>query len=287
MSLASRNRLNLFLLVTVAALCLLAYFKPGMHHESIGAPLVADTGKIQHVRIALTGGPESELQREGATWAVRSPLRWPADAALMQDFLDGLGLPVSNSFPAPVGDLSAYGLDKPLARFWLDSTEYDLGALQPISKQRYLLMGGRIYMVDNYIFYRIAHDGYGWMDHHLLPEGARITALQLPRATFTQDAKGDWQVAPSDKGLSQAVLAKFIAGWQGATARNVAMFTKAKPQGEVAIALAGVQEPLRFQILEDADFLVLARPDLGFEYQLDIGQTDSLLTPAPAAATKH
>jgi len=258
-----------------------------MHRETLGAPLVADTDKIQHVRIALTGGPETELQREGGNWTVRSPLRWPADAALMQDFLDGLGLPVSNSFPAPIGGVSAYGLDKPLARFWLDGTEYDLGALQPISKQRYLLSGGRIYMVDNYLFYRIAHDGYGWMDHHLLPEGAHITALQLPNATLTQDAKGDWQIAPSDKRLTQAALRKFMAGWQGATARNVAAFTKAKPAGEVAIALAGMQEPLRFQILEDADFLVLARPDLGFEYQLDIGLTDTLLTPAPAAATNH
>jgi hypothetical protein len=65
----------------------------------------------------------------------------------------------------------------------------------------------------------------------------------------------------------------------------MAAIGKAKPQGEVAVELAGVKDPLRFQILDDPDYLVLARPDLGFEYQLDISQLDKLLTPAPAPAT--
>lgn len=287
MSLASRNRLNLALLTAVVLLGALAYFRPGMHHGAIGAPLVADVDKIHVVRIALAGQLEVDLQRDGDSWDMRAPLQWPADAALMQDFLDGLGLPVSNSFAAAGADLARYGLDKPLARFWLDGSEYDFGALQPISKQRYLLSGGRIFLVDGYLFYRIAHDPYGWLDHHLLPAGARITALQLPHATLTQDARGHWQIAPSDQRLDQTALQKFVQGWQGATARNVAAFAKAKPDGEVAVVLVGVKDPLRFQVLEDADFLVLARPDLGFEYQLDIGLTDALLTPAPAAATKH
>lgn len=285
MSLASRNRLNLALLTAVVALGPLVYFRPGVKHDGIGAPLLADTDKLHQVRIALAGQLEVDLQKDGGSWDVRAPLQWPADAALMQDFLDGLTEPVSNSFPAQAAELAKYGLDKPLARFWLDGSEYDFGALQPISRQRYLLSGGRVYLVAGYLFARIARDPYGWLDHHLLPAEARITALQLPHATLTQGAKGDWQIAPSDKRLDQAALTKFVQGWQGATARNVAAFTKAKSDGEVAVVLAGMKEPLRFEILEDPDFLVLARPDLGFEYQMDIGQTDTLLTPAPAAAT--
>ncbi|HEY1991458.1 MAG TPA: DUF4340 domain-containing protein, partial [Gammaproteobacteria bacterium] len=240
---------------------------------------------LQQARIALAGQLEVDLQKQGETWEMQAPLQWPADAALVQDFLDALADPASNSFPAQGADLGKYGLDKPLARFWLDGTEYDFGALQPISKQRYLLSGGRVYMVEGYLFARIAHDPYGWLDHHLFPAGAHIAALQLPHATLTQDARGDWQIAPADPHLDQAALGKFVEGWQAATARNVARFAKAKSDGEVAVVLAGVKDPLRFEILEDDDFLVLARPDLGFEYQLDIGQLGTLLTPAPAATT--
>lgn len=286
MSLASRNRLNLALLTAVMVLGLLAYFRPGMKHESIGAPLVAEPGKVQQMRIALAGQPEVDLQQQGETWVMRAPLQWSADAALVQDFLDALAEPVSNSFAAQGADLSKYGLDKPLAKFWLDGTEYDFGALQPISKQRYLQSGGRIYMVDGYLFTRIARDPYGWLDHHLFPPGARIAALQLPDATLTQDAKGDWQIAPADKRLNEAAFKKFVRGWESATARNVVRFVTAKSDGEVAVVLRGVKDPLRFEILEDDDFLVLARPDLGFEYQMDIGQRGILLTPAPTAATR-
>ena len=264
---------------------LLAYFRPGIKLESIGAPLVAEPGKVQQMRIALAGQPEVDLQLEGETWVMHAPLQWSADAALVQDFLDALAEPASNSFPAQGANLSNYGLGKPLAKFWLGDTEYDFGALQPISKQRYLQSGGRIYMVDGYLFTRIARDPYGWLDHHLFPTGARITALQLPDATLTQDAKGVWQIAPADKRVDETALKKFVQGWEAATARNVARFVTTKSDGEVAVILAGVKDPLRFEILEDEDFLVLARPDLGFEYQMDIGQLGILLTPALAAGT--
>jgi len=206
----------------------------------------------------------------------------------VQDFLDSLSEPVTGGFPAAGADLGRYGLDKPLARFWLDGTEYAFGGTQPVSKQRYLLAGGKIGLVQGYVFYRIAHDAFGWLEHRPLPEGVRIISLQLPHATLTQDAKGDWQIAPADKTLDQDTLRKFVGGWQDAIAVGMAAIGKGKPEGEVAVEMAGVKEPLRFQVLDDPDYLVLARPDLGFEYQLDISQLDKLLTPAsaaPAAAT--
>jgi hypothetical protein len=250
-----------------------------------GAPLLADAGKLREVRIALAGQPEVKLARDGAAWRMQAPLPWPADAALVQDLLDVLSEPVADGFPAAGAELSRYGLDKPLARFWLDGAEYAFGGIQPVSKQRYLLTGGKIVLVQGYVFYHIAHDAFGWLEHRPLPEGVRIIGLQLPHATLTQDAKGDWQIAPADKTLDQEALHKFVGGWQDAIAVSMAAIGKAKPQGEVAVELAGVKDPLRFQILDDPDYLVLARPDLGFEYQLDISQLDKLLTPAPAPAT--
>src|SRR5882724_9539820 len=116
MSLQSRNRLNLALLVAMLVLGLVAYLKPGMQHPAEGTPLLADTGKVREVRIALAGQPEVKLQRDGEAWRMLTPLQWPADAAVVQDFLDVLSAPVAEGFPAAGADLSRYGLDKPLAR---------------------------------------------------------------------------------------------------------------------------------------------------------------------------
>lgn len=283
MSLKSRQRLNGVLAVLVLGLLAFFYFKPAAKGDA--PPLVADRAPLQSIRLDLAGRPEVQLQRSGEIWRVVQPLDWPADVVEVQDFLDSLDSPVQNHFTATGADLSRYGLDKPLLKLWLDGDEYDFGALQPMSKQRYVLAGGEVKVIDDYVFYRSARDAYGWLDHRLLPEGARITAMQLPHATITQDAKGAWQIAPADKSLSADDLSHFVDGWQKARAVNVAPYKKTRSLGEVSFALAGMKEPLRLQVLDDPDYLVLARPDLGFEYQIDIRQLQMLMSPAHQAPT--
>lgn len=280
MSLKSRQRLNLVLAILVLGLVALFYFKPGSRDASQLPPLVPGAANLQSIRLALAGSPEVQLQRQGTAWRMQSPLAWAADVVQVQDFLDSLDAPVENQFPAEAAALSQYGLDKPLLKFWLDGVEYDLGAQQPVTKERYVLTGGTVKLIDDYVFYRAAHDAYGWLDHRLLPDGARITSMQLPHATFTQDAKGAWQIAPPDKTLTADDLSHFVDAWQKARAVNVAPYAKARVLGEVYFQLAGVKDPLRMQVLDDPDYLVLARPDLGFEYQMDISQLGTLMTPA-------
>jgi len=283
-SLESRRRLNLVLVVIVAALAALALFKPGRKQAGDVTPLVADSRGFTSIRVAVAGKPEVDLKREGEVWSLTAPLQWRADAVQVQDFLDSLDAPVAGRFPAKGVDLAKYGLDKPLVKMWLDQTEYDLGDQQPVDKERYVLVGGEIKIIDDYVFYRVARDAYGWVDKQLLPDGARITALQVPHATLTSDAKGDWSIAPADKTLTGADLTRFVQGWQQARASGVALIGNGKPEGEVSLQLAGAQSPLRFQILDDPDYLVLARPDLNLEYQLQISQSAGLLTPSHADA---
>lgn len=284
MSLKSRRRLNLVLAALVLGLLALAHFKPGSKSSAL-PPLVADSTKLRSIRVALAGKAEVQLQRTGDAWRVQKPMGWPADTVQVQDFLDSLDAPVENQFPIQGEALSRYGLDRPLLRIWLDEVEYDFGAMQPVSKERYVLTGGTVKLIDDYVFYRAARDAYGWLDHRLLPEGARIIALQLPRATLSQDAKGAWQIAPADKTLTADDLNRFVAIWQKARAVNVLPYTKAKSLGEVSFELAGMKDPLRMQVLDDPDYLILARPDLGFEYQIDISQLALLMTPAHQTAT--
>lgn len=264
----------------VLGLLALFYFKPGARDAGDLPVLVPDAARLTSIRLDLAGQPELQLQRSGESWRMQKPMDWPADAVQVQDFLDSLAAPVENQFPAAGEALAQYGLDRPLLQLWLDGVEYDFGAQQPVSKQRYVLTQGRVKLIDDYVFYRAARDAYSWLDHRLLPEGARITAMQLPQATLSQDAKGAWQIAPADRSLTAEDLTRFIGGWQKAIASSVAPYAKAKSLGEVSFQLAGVKQPLRMQVLDDPDYLVLARPDLGFEYQIDIRLLQTLMTPS-------
>ncbi|MGE5625096.1 MAG: DUF4340 domain-containing protein [Bacillota bacterium] len=289
MSLQSRRRLNLVLVVVVAALGTLTYFHPHGKRPSRETPLIDfATHDVTDVRLEDAGKPPLELKREVTGWWLTAPFAYGADANLVQAFLDSLAQAKATPVNGASKDLDEYGLDKPLVRLGLDSRELAFGAAEPVSGERYVMVNGKVGLVEPYVFYQATHDAYWWLEKKLLPEGARITALQLPRATLMLDKDERWQLAPRDDSVSADAIQLLVNNWQAANAIGLAPIGKGKPLGEVAVILSGMREPLRFQILKDPDFLVLARPDLGLEFQLDQDQEAKLMEfvkPAPAAAT--
>ena len=271
-----RNRLNLALAFTVGVLSLIAWFRPGLKAPDADVPLLPKAPEATHIRIAPTGATAAELTRKPDGWYMTTPLRMRADDAAVADLLQLLTLPVDEGFPAK-RDLSGYNLDKPLLRLTLDGTELDFGGTQPIDQRRYVLLDGRVYLVSGVLFYRLAQNAYDWLDKRLLPEGGEVTAMQLPQATVAQDKEGRWQISPADKRFKAERLAKLVHAWQEARADNVAAIGKHIVEGEVAVSLKGIAAPVRFQIYKDADSLILARPDLGLQYQLDPMERAALL----------
>ncbi|MGH8282045.1 MAG: DUF4340 domain-containing protein, partial [Gammaproteobacteria bacterium] len=191
---------------------------------------------------------------------------------------------VKSSFPAKQANLVKYGLNPPQVRLWLNGTEFDFGDAEPLNNYRYVKTGDTIHLVAGLLYFRINHSPLWWASKHLLPCGARIIGLQLPDATLT--LKGDkWQLAPANPAITSDAIQSLIDNWKNAQAIGTDKMGKGEPQGEVAVELAGDSQPLRFVILKDPDFLVLARPDLGLQYELDSGQRSALLELKPAKAS--
>lgn len=280
----SRTGLNIALVAVVAALAALSYFKPGTPRPAATVRAIdIKPGAVKEIRIAAAGQKTTDLKFGSFGWQITTPFTLPADPNLVKTLLDYLDVPSRDHFPAAGRDLAQYGLDKPKAELWLNGSEYRFGGFQPVSNEQYVLAGGTIHLVDGALFYRIAHDPYWWIDKGLLPPGAHITALQLPDATLTRDKNGIWQLSPADPKVSADDIQRFIDAWQENLAISVAPIGKGAPQGEVAVSIAGQKAPLRFAILKDPDFLVLARPDLGLQYDLDESLKDTLLHISHAA----
>ena len=287
----SRLWLNLALVVAVAILVALVYFKPG-HKPPAPAQVLTriQAQAVRDIKIAQPNTPTVELVRSGAVWQMIAPDKLPADQFAVKSLLDSLPAVIQSSFPAVPARLARYGLDPARARLWINGMEFDFGDTEPLNNYRYVLSGGQVHLVSGLLFYRVNHGPYWWVSKRLLPDNAKITALQLPNATLS--LKGDhWQLAPANPAVSADAIQTLVDNWQDAQAIGVAKARTGKPVGEVAIELAGGKSALRFAILKDPNFFVLARPDLGIEYQLDSSQRDSLLTfklpsPAPQAASK-
>lgn len=291
MSLWARNGLNLGLVVVVAALAALAYFRPGTKPAATGTPLpLPPAAEVNDVRIELAGNnTAAELKRIPGGWQLLTPYRLRADGALVQELLDELNTRSEDDFPAGT-DLARYGLAPPLLKLWLNGKEIDFGNTEPVNNHRYIHTGGRIYLSDSLLFYRAAHSAEWWLDKHLLPAGAHVTALQLPEASLSQDKAGRWQLAPRNDKVSADAIQTLVNAWQQAAAVSVTVLGKGQEQGEVSLTLAGQAQPLRFAILKDDSYFVLARPDLGLQYEFDSGQRTPLLEfpgTAEAKLPKH
>ena len=284
-----RARLNIALVAVVGGLAALSYFRPGTKAPPPAVTLIQlKAAQVRDIRISLPGHAPTELTRGERGWQMTTPLSMPADPNLVRTLLDTLDVTSDKYFPAAGAALAQYGLDKPRAELRLNGVEYAFGGMQPVDNQQYVLTDGQIYLVNPLLFYRVAHDAYWWVDKGLLPIGSHITAMQLPQATLTMDKHGAWQLAPADASVSADAIQKLLDAWQKDLAVGVAPIGKAAAEDEVSISIAGSDKPLRFAILKDPDFLVLARPDLKLEYQVDSSQRDTLLSfERPKPPAKH
>lgn len=284
----SRLWLNLALVIVVAILVALVYFKPG--HKPAAPPTVLTPLKaqdIQDIKIAQPDMPTVELVRHATGWEMTAPSPLPADQFQVQSLLDSLQAVVKSSFPAAHADLAKYGLNPAHVQLWLNGTEFDFGDTEPINNDRYVLSDGQVHLVSGLLFYRLNHRPYWWASKQLLPANAKITALQLPNATLA--LKGaQWQLSPANPAVSADAIQTLIENWQNAQAIAVEKIGAGKSGGEVAIEFAGQKNALRFAIIKNPDFFVLARPDLGVQYELDNSQSGALLTfksASPASKT--
>lgn len=273
----SRLWLNLALVVVIAVLAVLVYFKPGIKKPAPPVTLThLKAADITSIRISRAHTPTVELVRDGASWRMTAPLDIQADQYLVKNLLDDINESVKSSFPAKQADLGKYGLNPPPIRLWLNRTEFDFGATEPINDYRYVKTGDSIRLTPGLLYFRLIHSPMWWVSKRLVPKDAHIIGLQLPHATLT--LKNDkWQLAPANPALSADAIQNLVTAWSMAQAISVGKLGHGKPEGEVAIELAGNRQPLRFAILQDPDFLILARPDLGLEYELDSGQRPDLL----------
>ena len=292
MKFSSRSWLNLILVVVVAALAALAYFKPGTKKPDTSQPLVTEAPtQVHDIRIQVPGEPMAELTHTTTGWQLTTPLKFAADSHAVQDLLDELTARSLSHFPAAGADLKQYGLDPPKLKLWLDGEEYDFGDTEPVNNHRYLRHDADIHLTDSMLFYRAGHGPYWWVEKRLLPVGAHITALQLPDASLSLDKSGKWQLMPRNDKVSADALQQLVDAWRNASAVSVTAVGKGASEGEVALTLTSMAQPIRFAILKDDDYLVLARPDLGIQYELDNGQRAALLkpaeTPKPATPTVH
>ena len=214
--------------------------------------------------------------KQTALWMINSPFQLEANGFRLQSVLALLHAPVHASYPAADHDLSTFGLLKPTLSIRFDKHRIDFGNINPITGQRYILYNQTVYTIEDIYSPLLTANPLALASLNLLPQRAKPVHFQLLSQQIDKDVKGFWH---SNTGLSADRINELVHDWQTTQAFGVHQYLKKPSLGECKITLTEPASTIRFQITDTDPWLVLARPELGIEYHLDIEAYDKLINP--------
>jgi len=139
---------------------------------------------------------------------------------------------------------------------------------------RYVQIGEHVHLVmDNYQSI-LQGKRTQFASRKLLADGADIVGIELPKLKLSKQDSG-WHVEPTPEKLSADAPQKLIQAWNTTSALWVREYQKAESQ-PVSITLANSQK-INFELRSGDGEYVLARPDLGVQYQLPEDMAKPLL----------
>jgi hypothetical protein len=143
------TRINL-LLAAMAATLLVLHLWPA--DSPSYSPLTAlDAADVSSIRIERRNRLVLSFERNDSGWQLAYPQVAVAQDHRVQQLLAIAYAPVQNEFPANES-LAQYGLDAPSAVLQLDQLRLSFGERDPGQRSRYVLVDGRIRVIDDVYF---------------------------------------------------------------------------------------------------------------------------------------
>ena len=269
------NILNLVLFIVVISLASVIYFSEQESTElkKLSSIKVAD---ITAITIQHKQHKTSLIKQQDGAWQIKEPVKIAANDFRINSVLKLLNAPVHNQYSVNEIDLANIGLDRPETAIIFNEQNISFGIINPATNLRYVRLGDFVYTIED-VYYPLLSSNFGTLvSLNLLPAASHIEKLILINQTISRNEKGRWQ---SNIDISTDNINKTIDHWLQNQAFGVHEYMQREQLGEVFIYLENQQQPISYLITDTDPWLILARPELGLEYHLDIEAYDNLITP--------
>lgn len=272
----TRLLLNLVLICVIAALALVALFEPGKEKPTSNPLTQIDDGRVD--AFTLQSHETIVFERKNGHWWLKEPLTAPANDIRVRQLLEVAKSDTDAQYPLKSEDLPKYELDKPTATLLIGDQTIRFGGSDPIDMRRYVQVGDTLYLVRDDFSHHLSAGATDFIDKKLLPEDARITAIDVPGTQARLSPEGKWtlQPAPADPAAAATAL---LNAWQSARAIDVKRIDK-PAQGEKARIGFADGSTTEFVIVKREPELVLARFDWGLQYEM-VGEISKQLLNQP------
>lgn len=268
----ARNLVNpaLGLLVFIAAVLLL--FAEDDRQPPQRSIADIDINAVDRIVLERDDGSELIFRKNGTEWFLIEPIHIRARPARVEAILRLPGAISRERIPAAETDPETLHLAPPLLSVRFDEHIFHFGGTDPINDRRYVLEGETVHLIDDRLYPQLTQPVSFFAHIQLLPDDAAITQITYPGHVLLLD--GDrWHSRPGPvvPGTDTAVL---VENWRQSEAQRVLPYRQAEAAGRVIIKTT--EQVTVFDIVTANHGLLLARPDLGIQYQLSADTASKL-----------
>jgi len=281
----SRTLINLILFITLIVFISFYY---NNKNQSVETKRLTNLSldNISTIRIPRTDSNDIVLQKNTTEqlWYMTEPYSIKAHQFRVNTLLSLSQTPINEAYDSTTLNLSHYALDKPRANIFFDTTKISFGKTNPINNKRYLLSNNQLVLLEDQTYPLISSQAATFVNLKLVEKG-NITALELPKYSINKNNSGVWQStlkSTTKKNINADQLQLLLQNWAHAQAFAVHRYLPRKDLGVINLNIG--DDRIKFIISDNDPWLILARPDIGIEYHLDVSQIQSLIDPLSTQA---
>jgi hypothetical protein len=274
---------NLALLLAVAGLGTLVYFKPSREESTTHALSTRLPAQARSMRIEREGSPAVVVEKKDEIWRITAPIGAEADAEQVQRLLAILAARSTQRFDA--SRLERFELERPRTRLVIDGESFAFGVVNAVSGEQYVLTSGAVYAIGSRYGSALPLDATQLARKQLLSSSEIPIRFEMGEFSLRQE-EGKWLIIPAREPLSQDDLARWVGNWHLAAASRVAPLVPRPASTEVRIGLmSGASVAL--DIVQREPELVIARHDEKLQYHFPPASARRLLAPPAVVHDKQ
>jgi hypothetical protein len=279
-----RSWLSLLALgLVVAALGAWIYQKPEAGESRTYALSATKPAAVTRVKLSRPGADQASgaaanaivLERHNGEWRMSEPYAARADAFQVERLISILEARSSVRYDA--ADAARFGLAAPMAVLETDGETFAYGAINPTTREQYVLAGGKVYVVPLNYAATLPRNVEALLSKKLFGAEEIPVRFDLPDFTVALE-DGTWAVAPIASEAGPDERNTWVAAWREASALTVARHTGPAPEREISVVLKDGRT-VTLGIAQAAPDVVLVRKDEGIAYQFFGGAGRKLLAP--------
>ena len=269
------NILNLVLFVIVISLAFVIYYS---EEEDTRLQTLSDIdlNQVSSIRIHHNTNSTSLIKNEKGRWWITQPVSIAANDFRIDSILNLLNAPIHTQYPLSEVDIDSIGLTDATTTVEIDDSLIYFGIINPATNLRYIRLNQMVYTIED-VYYPLISANFGALvSLNLLAANDIIEKLVLPNQTIDKDDSGRWQ---SNVAISADTIVRTIEHWRSKQAFGVHEYLQRDALGEVSIYIKDQAQPVNYIISDTDPWLILARPDIGLEYHLNIEAYEQLISP--------